>query len=249
MVNDYDHFASKRQVEILSGDKRAHVCVEKPMMERILPDTLAGKALLVGCGTGEESSLLFNRGIADVTGIDSSAESIRIAQESYPEARFAVGDMHHLSFTDAEFDYVYSSLAIHYSTTPGEVLKEIYRVLKPGGKLLFSVGHPLRWATKDCTVEGTQIRVLGYSQDSNHPKLYGTYSSYTEHEHTFPSGEVLRFYTGSPSFYFNLLKESGFSIDEFEESKVSETCKDRDSYYFERFNEFPQFMAFSATKR
>ena len=247
MANDYDKFAALRQQDIRTGKKRSHVCVEKPMMDSMMP-TLAGNVLMVGCGTGEESELLLAHGARTLTGIDSSPESIRIAQEAHPDIDFSVRDMHSLNFPEGEFDFVYSSLTVHYSPEPVKVLKEMSRVLKPGGKLLFSVGHPLRWGSEEVSLDGVNVRILGYSQNVDHPQLYGTYASYSEHEHTFPSGEVLKFYSGSPGFYYKLLKGVGFSIDDFQESKVSEVCMSEDPYYFERFSEFPQFMAFAATK-
>lgn len=247
MENDYDRFAALRQQDIKTGKKRPHICVEKPMMDRMLSD-IHGSVLMVGCGTGEESELLRSHGADTLTGVDFSAKSIRLGRETYPEVHFSVGDMHDLNFSEGEFDFVYSSLTVHYSPTPIKVLKEMYRVLKPGGRLLFSVGHPLRWGSEEVSLNDTTTRILGYSQDTSSPRLYGTYSSYAEHEHTFPSGEVLTFYSGSPSFYYKLLKEAGFRIDNFEESNVLETCKVDDSNYFEKFTEFPQFMAFAATK-
>lgn len=143
-VNDYDYYAALRQKELKNGEKLPHRFVEKPAMESLLPSLINKYILMLGCGSGEESVMLEKHGAVNMVGIDLSAESIRLASESYPKYHFVVSDMHHLDFPDAEFDFVHSSLIIHYSADPLSVYKEIYRILKPNGTLQFSVGHPMR---------------------------------------------------------------------------------------------------------
>ena len=130
MVNDYDKFAKERQEQLKKGEKRPHRFIEKPMMKDLLMSLSGQKVLMLGCGTGEESLMLRDLGARDMIGIDLSAESIKLAKESYPNCEFVVGDMHNLPFEDGAFDFVYSSLTIHYSDDPESVYKEINRVLK-----------------------------------------------------------------------------------------------------------------------
>ena len=124
MKNDYDKFAKERQEQLKKGEKRPHRFIEKPMMRELLPNLTGKKVLMLGCGTGEESLMLNEFGATDIVGIDLSEESIRLAKESYPNCEFLVGDMHKLPFENDSFDFVYSSLAIHYSGTPEDVYKE-----------------------------------------------------------------------------------------------------------------------------
>lgn len=106
---------------------------------------------MLGCGTGEESELLETFGVdkKHLMGIDLSKKSIEIAKKTYPDIEFVVGDMNELPFESNSFDFVYSSLTVHYSATPEQTYKEVYRVLKPNGLFLFSIGHPLRWASEE----------------------------------------------------------------------------------------------------
>lgn len=152
-INDYDKFAEKRQQDLINGMKPSHRFVEKNMMKSMITDLKNKKILMLGCGTGEESKLLETFGATSkyLIGIDLSEKSIEIAKKTYPDIDFVVGDMNDLQFENECFDFVYSSLAIHYNDTPERTYKEVYRVLKPDGLFLFSVGHPLRWGQKKRT--------------------------------------------------------------------------------------------------
>jgi ubiquinone/menaquinone biosynthesis C-methylase UbiE len=248
MMNDYDKFAKERQEELKKGIKKPHRFIEKPMMRELLPDLTGKKVLMLGCGTGEESIMLKEFGALNIIGIDLSEESIRLAKESYPDCEFIVGDMHNLPFDDESFDFIYSSLAIHYSGTPEEVYKEIYRVLKHDGELLFSVGHPLRWACEEIEVDGVKCRGIGHGVDGNSDKVFGNYNTFKKHDHYFNNGEVLSFYVGSPSFIFKILKKVGFIVEDFTEAICTDECKDYDMCYWNKFHEIPNFMAFLARK-
>ena len=248
MINDYDKFAKERQEQLKKGEKRPHRFIEKPMMRELLPDLTGKKVLMLGCGTGEENVLLREFGATDIVGIDLSEESIRLAKESYPDCQFIVGDMHKLPFENNFFDFVYSSLAVHYSEEPESVYNEIYRVLNNAGRLLVSVGHPLRWACDEVEINNTKHRIISHGVDNENGEVYGNYNTFTRHDHYFKNGEVLSFYVGSPSFHFKKLKNAGFVIEDFSEGICTEECKCIDYNYWNKYHEIPQFMAFLAKK-
>ena len=206
-TNDYDRFAKARQEELLKGEKKPHRFIEKPMMKDMLKDLNNKKVLMLGCGTGEESKLLKEFGATNIVGVDLSEVSIKLAKETYPEYNFIVGDMHHLPFEEDSFDFVYSSLAIHYSDDPEKVYQEVYRILKEGGYLLFSIGHPLRWSSDEVLIDNKECNVIGYEKSSDENKVYGNYNTFSKRNHYFANDEVLSFYVGPPSMQFKLLKK------------------------------------------
>ena len=248
MINDYDKFSKERQELLKKGQKRPHRFIEKPMMRELLPDLSGKRVLMLGCGTGEESLMLNEFRATDIIGIDLSKEAIKLAKESYPDFEFFVCDMHTLPFEDNCFDFVYSSLAIHYSDTPEKVYNEIYRVLKKDGQLLFSIGHPLRWACEDIEIDNKNYRVIAHGIDNDNGNVFGNYNTFKRHEHKFSNGEVLSFCVGSPSFHFKLLKKVGFTVEDFSEGICTEEAKEIDYNYWNRYHEIPQFMAFLVKK-
>lgn len=249
MVNDYDRKAKERQQEILGKVNRAHTYVEKPMMKSMMPDLKDKKSLLLGCGTGDESQLLKEFNGENIIGIDISKESIELAKNTYPEYNFLVGDMHNLPFEDEYFDFIYSSLAIHYSSNPKKVYEEAFRVLKNEGYFLFSVGHPLRWTSEKVKINEEEFKLLGYQNSSTINKIYGNYNTFTKIEEYLACEDMtFLMYIASPSTHFKLLRECGFQVEDFSESRCIDDLKELDYNYWYRYHEFPQFMAFLTQK-
>ena len=96
-----------------------------------LDETKPLKILEIGCGPGALASALRRwYPNAEITAIDRDSEFIRFAGEHEKGVSFLEGDAVKLPFEDETFDFVYSSLVVHYSGTPNLVYDEINRVLK-----------------------------------------------------------------------------------------------------------------------
>jgi len=106
--------------------------------------------LEVGSGLGilaSEVARLVPRG--EVFGVEYSPEQLSKAESSRPNLRFVRGDAHALDFEDARFDVVYCRYVLEHLADPPRALREMWRVLKPGGKvflqennILVSMLHP-----------------------------------------------------------------------------------------------------------
>jgi len=120
-----------------------------------LPPLLEGMTVLdLGCGTGRDvyiaSKLVGETG--RVIGVDMTTEQIETAKKYQEEQRQRFGhkssnvtfyqgyieDLKLLGIKDESIDVVISNCVINLSPAKEMVLKEIYRVLKPGGELFFS---------------------------------------------------------------------------------------------------------------
>ncbi|MFO1460738.1 MAG: bifunctional demethylmenaquinone methyltransferase/2-methoxy-6-polyprenyl-1,4-benzoquinol methylase UbiE [Verrucomicrobiota bacterium] len=101
------------------------------------------RALDVCCGTGDVAFALAGAG-AEVTGLDFSEPMLAVARRRAgervpskgPVPRFQQGDALQLPFPDAEFDAVTVSYGLRNLADLDRGLRELYRVLKPGGRLL-----------------------------------------------------------------------------------------------------------------
>jgi ubiquinone/menaquinone biosynthesis C-methylase UbiE len=99
-----------------------------------------GKDVLeIGCGIGTDG-LEFVRNGARYTGVDLTPKSIELASERFglfgvPGTFEVANAEEYLPFADDCFDHVYSFGVIHHSPAPEKIIREIYRVLRPGGTL------------------------------------------------------------------------------------------------------------------
>ena len=105
----------------------------------------AGARLLeVGCGMGSDL-LQFARGGAICTGMDLTPRSIAITRhrfELYGEhADLLIGDGERLPFADRSLDVVYSNGVLHHTPDTAGAIRELHRVLKPGGTAKVMIYH------------------------------------------------------------------------------------------------------------
>lgn len=93
------------------------------------------RILDIACGTGTSTVPLARSG-ATVIGVDFSASMIAEAQRKHPKLEFREADAMKLPFGDDEFDAVTISFGLRNIQDPKVALAEMYRVLKPGGRLV-----------------------------------------------------------------------------------------------------------------
>jgi SAM-dependent methyltransferase len=161
-VTDYDSFAKAYSTENDSNLFNAYY--ERPEMLRLAGDVSGRRVLDAGCGSGPLTVALRDTG-ADVTGFDVSAAMVGLARERLGEdADLHVADLGApLPFSDDEFDDVVASLVLHYLKDWSGPLAELHRVLKPGGRLLVSVNHPVIFPV--VYPENDYFAVTEYSED------------------------------------------------------------------------------------
>jgi SAM-dependent methyltransferase len=105
------------------------------MVEAAVPS--GSRILDIGCGTGEMVAKLTERGY-EAWGVDLAEPMIAYASRRYPSVRFRVGDIEKIPFDDSMFDAVVCLGVIEYLVDDDQALKEMRRVLKPGGSAIIS---------------------------------------------------------------------------------------------------------------
>ncbi|HSL07439.1 MAG TPA: class I SAM-dependent methyltransferase [Pseudonocardiaceae bacterium] len=111
------------------------------------------RVLEVGCGSAPCARWLATQG-ARVVGLDLSAAMLRHAVQAARETGLPVplvqADAGRLPFADNSFDLACSAFgAVPFVADSAAVMREVARVLRPGGRWIFAVTHPLRWIFPD----------------------------------------------------------------------------------------------------
>ncbi|MDP8956168.1 MAG: class I SAM-dependent methyltransferase [Actinomycetota bacterium] len=114
--------------------------------ERMLPRDRYGRVLEVGCGTGFLILNLWLAGYVDEAhGCDISTGMLRVCAESARrlgcDLRLRLADAEQLPYGDEEFDLVVGHAVLHHLPEPEAALREVHRVLRPGGAV-WILGEP-----------------------------------------------------------------------------------------------------------
>jgi ubiquinone/menaquinone biosynthesis C-methylase UbiE len=120
---------------------------------RLLGDVRGKDVLEVGCGSAMCSRWLVGQAARPVAS-DVSAGMLRHARDGARHTGVDVplvqADAQHLPFRDASFDLAFTAFgAIAFVADSGAVMREVARVVRPGGRWVFATTHPIRWAFPD----------------------------------------------------------------------------------------------------
>ena len=123
--------------------------VDPEYEEQIIPLILrevegARKVLDIGCGEGQIARRL---AAADATrrvvGVDPTPRQIEVARERGGDVEYRIASVASLPFADAEFDTVVTCLVFEHVDDLEGAVREVARVLAPGGRFIFLLNHPL----------------------------------------------------------------------------------------------------------
>lgn len=152
---------------------------------------LEAPVLDLGCGDGFVFRLAFPE--TPATGIDLSEAGIAKARENGRYQEALVADARRLPFAASSFGGVFSNCAVEHMEEVETVLAEVGRVLRPGGRFLFTVPSPLgdRWAYP--------VRLLGNRLGGVFQKRYNALQF---HLNLFPA-----------EHWRSLLEKPGFEVE------------------------------------
>jgi SAM-dependent methyltransferase len=137
----YDEFAERFETHASTAFWNAHY--DRPAVLGMLGSVTGRRVLDAGCGPGLYAEELLARG-AHVVAFDASSEMVELARQRAPAAEVHHHDLNQpLDFlADASIDAVVSALVWHYIDERLDALREFRRVLRDGGRVVISCGHP-----------------------------------------------------------------------------------------------------------
>ena len=204
---------------------------EHPAMRARMGDVSGLVVLDAGCGPGFLLRDLLHGGAAGVVGIDISPTMLEISRERLgSEVELIETNLGApLPLDDDSFDLVVSSLALDYVRDWSVPLSEFRRVLKPKGRLVFSVLHPLasyKWFKP--------------------PSAFGVHycesqwKTFTEDPVTVPD------HYRSFEEIINPILAAGFQLQNVHETRPIEALRDVDPKHFEEYSIMASFMVLEA---
>lgn len=221
-----------------------------PVLLSFLGDIGGQRVLDAGCGGGYLARILARRG-AQVDGVDVSAKLLARAQVE--EERESIGVRYHRAdladlslFRDRTFDAAVSNVVLQDVRRYRAAIREIFRVLKPGGRFLFSLTHP----AFEAPVPGTWAREPEDSERIEDRKFLKV-DRYFDRVATYwaPPGKSLL-----PSFhrplrdYFEALADAGFVVARYEEPTASKKALERNYRAFADLLRVPLFVVVEAIR-
>jgi 2-polyprenyl-3-methyl-5-hydroxy-6-metoxy-1,4-benzoquinol methylase len=126
-----------------AADNAYNALYDRPAVLELLGEVSGQRVLDVGCGPGLYAEELLARG-ARVVGFDSSPEMVRLAAGD-PESGWTLvctASRHRLTGSRTGASTSLMALVIHHLDDRTAALRELWRILSPGGRLVVSTHHP-----------------------------------------------------------------------------------------------------------
>ncbi|MPY77792.1 MAG: methyltransferase domain-containing protein [Actinophytocola sp.] len=173
---------------------------------RLLGDVTGTDVLEVGCGSAPCARWLLKHG-ARVVGVDLSQGMLghAVAANARTGLHPALlrANAERLPLTDGSFDSACSAFgAVPFVASLADVFGEVHRVLRPGGRWVFAVTHPMRWIFPDDPGPAGLTVTQPYLDRTPYAEVDETgAASYVEYHHTLGD-------------YVRALRAAGFTLDD-----------------------------------
>jgi SAM-dependent methyltransferase len=209
MTDPWERHAAWWQQEFTEGVDPEYTEQILPLVAAHLPST--GRVLDVGCGEGQVARVAAALGLGTV-GIDPAWAQVSVAaSRGGAPVTVLQGGAATLPFRDASFDAAVACLVFEHIVDVDAAIAEVARVLRPGGRFLFLLNHPL-----------LQTPGSGWIDDQvlDPPEQYWRVGEYLVEASTVEEvqrGVFIRFEHRPLSRYLNALAEAGLVLERMEE--------------------------------
>ncbi|MCP3476470.1 class I SAM-dependent methyltransferase [Bradyrhizobium sp. CCGUVB1N3] len=225
--NDYDAMALAYSVD--NEQNAWNALYERPAILGLASDVNGLRVLDAGCGAGAHAVALVERG-ANVSGFDLSEQLLAIARQRLGgQVPLVQADLNAaLPYPDGQFDLVLSALVMHYVEDWAIPLGEFARILRKGGRLVFSTHHPF------------MDHVLAKGEN-----YFATYA-FKESWERGGQQVTMQFWHRPLSAMLQSLTRAGFSVERIDEPMPLESAREEFPDAYRTLTTSPRFIFFSA---
>lgn len=211
--------------------------LERPVFLELTGNLTNLDIIDLGCGDASFGKDALLQGARSYEGIEVSSSMLDIARQTLAGTS---GKVRHESIatwraTDEQVDLVSSRLALNYVENLKPVFQEIYKVLRPSGRVIISVEHPVITSNFASLAEGRRTTWL-----------VDNYFNSGARTHIWLGSEVTK-YHHTLEEYFNFVTDEGFEL-----TRVRESCPKRENFLseeeYERRLRIPLFLFIAARK-
>lgn len=209
-----------------------------PAFLAFLPEVGGRSGLDVGCGEGHNTRLLAVRG-ARMTAVDLVPTFVEYARDAEREAplgiRYVVGNAQHLPLRPERFDFVTAFMSLMDMPRPETALRGIWRVLRSGGFLQFSILHPCFFPPHRTLVRNEHgqpcaVELAGYFDRADGLIDRWTFSAAPPAtREAYDRFQIPRFHR-PVSEWLNAVLDAGFTIDRLAEPHADDETARRVPY-------------------
>ncbi|MFB9628906.1 class I SAM-dependent DNA methyltransferase [Nonomuraea helvata] len=220
-----------------SGVSSPNQVMEEPALLEELGTVGGLRVLDLGCGDAAIGQTLLNAGCHSYLGLDGSAAMVEAGNAALrgTPGRVELADIEDFSAPPSSFDLIVSRLAFHYVDDLQPVLDACHACLSPGGRIVFTVAHPVL-SSHD---SGTQGKRTSWVVDDYFVK--------GPRERSWMGGTVTWFHRTVEDYVVALMK-AGFSLSSLRECAPSEDLFNGDVAELERRRRVPLFLLLAGTR-
>ncbi|WP_066172403.1 class I SAM-dependent methyltransferase [Bacillus marinisedimentorum] len=212
--------------------------IELPVFLEMIGDVNGQTVLDMGSGDGSFGIELLKRGAAYYEGVEGSERMAVLAkgQLAGTNSKISRSSLETWPFPESKYDLAVSRLVLHYIENLTEVLSSISNALKAGGRLVFSVQHPVLTASmKSAEQEGKRT-----------DWIVDDYFKIGKRSEPWIGEQVVKYHRTTEE-YVRLVRGAGFRIEDIREGTPrKEQFGSAEEY--ERRMRIPLFLMFSCIK-
>jgi SAM-dependent methyltransferase len=219
-------------------DETPNDTMEKPEILELIGEVAGRRVIDLGCGDAQIGRELLAAGAASYMGVEPSQNMLQLAGETLAgtTGQVVAGTIERWTAPPASADLVISRLALHYVENVEETFCRAFEALAPGGRLAFSVEHPV---ISSCN------RSLG-DDGTRRDWIVDDYHRSGRREIRWLGQDLVKYHHTVEEF-FGGLQRAGFTVEALREGRPRRERFLREETYLRR-QRIPLFLLLAARK-